>query len=495
MPLIRYRWALRDEFLNRSEELARLETWWSSSAREPLALIGRRRVGKSWLFRRFADGKPALILVAEQLPERAQLTRFAEILEPVLGFRPDVPDVPTLIRVLFRAARTAKLVAIIDEFPWLLGTSATGGRRALTAIQAVMEEERDDSKLKLILCGSQVAQMESLFGEKNPMHGRLERLLVRPLSFAESWPFLDAHDPIAAFERFAIAGGMPMYLTKLAHGPLRTAVCNAILDRDAPLWNEGRSMLDQELREPRVYFAILEQLTGGAKSLNEIAQPLRMETGAVAKYLSTLIDLRLASKKEPFGAPSFHRAGRWQLDDSFLRFWFRFVFPHQSDLESGLRAEDLYDNEVADDIADHVSPVFENWCLEWLRSNRSAYATNYGNWWGNATNEFRKTKERSSEEIDAVGTKRNKVTIVAEAKWTNKQLTPQIVADLDTYKIPALRHSLQVVTHPRIALFSKSGYSTALHELADTDPRIELIDIAAELQKQQRQGPYLVAMC
>lgn len=53
-----------DRFLDRQADLARLENWWAGAERNALALFGRRRVGKSWLFREFADGKPALLLVA-----------------------------------------------------------------------------------------------------------------------------------------------------------------------------------------------------------------------------------------------------------------------------------------------------------------------------------------------------------------------------------------------------------------------------------------------
>ena len=488
MDGVGYQWPLVGEFRNRTAELERLETWWVGGGREPLAVFGRRRVGKSWLFRRFAHGKDALVLVAEQLPAHAQLSRFAADLEPFAGVRPQLPDVAALFRVLYRIARDRKLLVVIDEFPWLLSPVAADRFRDLTAVQAAMEDERDQSQIKLVLCGSHVGQMESLFGERNPMHGRLQRLPVRPLTFGEAGPFLAGLDPLDAFERFAVSGGMPMYLTRLATGRVREAVCRNVLDRDAPLWNEGRVIVDQELREPRVYFAILERLATGAKALNEIAQPLDMTTGAVAKYLGTLIELRLVSKKEPFGADPGSRSGRWQLDDAFLRFWFRFVFPFQADLEAGLPAAGLFDAEVAPALAEHVAPVFEAWALEWLRAHRADVATRWGNWWGNAANEFRRTKQRSTEEIDAVGSQRGRVTVVAEAKWTNAPLTPAIVNHLDTYKIPALRQNgLKVVARPRIMLLSKAGYAKSLVDLAATDDRIELIDIPTALGPTTRR--------
>ena len=61
-----YSWPIRERFLNREADLRRLKEWWASDERDALALFGRRRVGKSWLFRAFAHGKPAMILVADQ---------------------------------------------------------------------------------------------------------------------------------------------------------------------------------------------------------------------------------------------------------------------------------------------------------------------------------------------------------------------------------------------------------------------------------------------
>lgn len=477
-----FSWPLVSEFLDRAEDLARLGDWWQSPDRRPLALIGRRRVGKSWLFRRFADGKPSILLVAEQLPRGAQLTRFADEMEQALGIRPDLPDLAALFRAVYRAARAQKLLVVIDEFPLLLGSNAARARQALSLIQAVLEEERDESKIKLVLCGSHVGQMEALFGERNPMHGRLIRAEVRPLQFGEALEFLSSLDPVTAFERYAVTGGMPLYLDRLARGSARAAISGQVLDRNGALWNEGRAILEQELREPRVYFGILEQLASGEKELSEIARPLRMETNAVAKYLTTLVDLRIVRRRQPLGARVTARSGHWHLTDPFLRFWFRFVFPFQAGLESGLRPGDLYDAEVAPGLASHVSPVFEDWCRQWLRSTRGHKATMVDSWWGNAASRSRRTGERFSEEIDAVGTLRNRVSLIAECKWTRKQLDAGIVWELDNYKVPALQDAgFKFTDGLSIVLFSKAGYSKSLSDLAKTDRRIELVNVPEEL--------------
>lgn len=475
-----YQWPRIHEFLNRNDELERLETWWNDAdACMPINLYGRRRVGKSWLFRRFAHGKPSVLLVSERLAEGAQLSRFSHQLAPMLGgVAPELPDVAALFRVLFRAARDHRTLAVIDEFPWLLGsTSAEVGRR-LSTIQAVMEEERDRSQLKLVLCGSAVMQMEALQAERNPLHGRLIPLELRALPYVGASPFLRDGSAQDRFVRFAVSGGMPRYLAALAGGSLRERVCDQLLQPDAPLWNEGRTIVGQELREPAVHFSVLERLAAGEKQVGELAYALRTTSGPVSKYLSVLTDLRLVRKDLPFGASPTDRGSHWVLQDPFLRFWFRFVFPYQADLEAGLQPEDLFDREIDPELADHVAPVFEDLCREHARRSFGGRATRVGRWWGNSLNQLRKDRERTTEEIDIVGTARKRVTLVGEAKWTSKPMGEKALHDLAQYKLPALEQAgFRLADEVTTVLFSRSGYSAGLRARAASDETLHLVDV------------------
>jgi len=55
---------MRDRFVDREEELALLERAWTSDVAELFVVYGRRRVGKTALLRRFAQGKPGAFWVA-----------------------------------------------------------------------------------------------------------------------------------------------------------------------------------------------------------------------------------------------------------------------------------------------------------------------------------------------------------------------------------------------------------------------------------------------
>src|SRR6266545_6033344 len=113
-----FQFAAIDRFLDRDADLGRLEDWWMGTEANALALYGRRRVGKSWLFRRFAHGKPAVVLVADRRAQAPQLDRFAQMLEPLLGVRPALDSIATLIEALYTLAERSKILAVIDEFPY-----------------------------------------------------------------------------------------------------------------------------------------------------------------------------------------------------------------------------------------------------------------------------------------------------------------------------------------------------------------------------------------
>lgn len=482
MPVQPFEWREVDNFFDRDEHLVRLEQWWTSADRQPVSLYGRRRVGKSWLFRRFAHSKPAVILVAEKGATAKQLAGFAAQLELHLGVRPDIPDLPALFRLLLRSGRQETFLAVVDEFPYLLPRGETATNRLLSAIAAVFEEELAGSKTKLLLCGSTVSVMASLHEERNPMHGRLTPLVLRPLAFPEAAPFLDTLGPLERMERFAITGGMPRYLALLGAGTVRNAVCRNILDRNSALFTEARVALSQEMISAGMHFSILELLASGPKEASELATALRVKTQELTPYLRTLENIGVVNRERPLGSPARSRGDKWALVDPFFAFWFRFVFPFSDDLENGLRAADLFDTEVRPALNDCVAPVFEEWCRRWTRSNFGTVATSVGRWWGRAFDAFRATGERASEEIDIVGTARARVTVIGEAKWRNKQMTADALTDLDKYKLPALQQDGYRVASPlRIVLFSRAGYSAGLQALAQSDDRVSLIDVPLEL--------------
>lgn len=472
-----FRWPVVEEFRDRRDDLDALESWWDSRDREPINMYGRRRVGKSWLFRRFAHGKPAVILVAQQdtTPARA-FAAFAGELEPVLGVRPQIAGISDLFTVLYRLARDQKTLVVVDEFPYLLGGTQPERNRSLTSVQAVMEQHRDQSKIKLILAGSLIAEMERLQEPKSPLHGRLRPLLVEPVPFPDASTFLEGA-PTARLTRFSVAGGMPRYLALFGLGSLHRSVVANVLDRRSGLFEEIPRLLHGELQSPAVHFGILEALAAGPLGVADIGQKLNQKSSELSPYLNTLKAMRLVESVKPVGASVKQRNTLWRCSDNFVRFWFRFVRPYQPELEAGADPDAYYQSVVEPQLADHAAPVFESEVRRWVRTTYAGRARYVGAWWGNALNAERREKRRQTEEVDVVATSSGKhVEVVGEAKWTNKKMRFDVLEDLLTFKLPAMTEAGYKVTDPDIVLASRSGFTRSLMDAADKNNRVRLVD-------------------
>ncbi len=480
MSVKRYEWPLLNQFLNREEEMARLHDWWQAGGRRLVAMYGRRRVGKSWLFRAFASGKPAIVLVAEAGARGAQLKKIAAALEGPLGVRPDLADVPDLFRVLYRLGRELKILVVIDEFPLLMPSAQRERREMLTAIQAVIEEEQDSSAAKFILCGSQIGSMERLLAEESPLHGRLYRFLVSPLGPSECRPFIEAESSRDWIERYSVSGGMPMYLDELGRGgKLKELLIKNALSHLGTLFEEPPYVLQQELQRPGVYLSILDEVAAGPRALGDLSSALGLPGTSLTEYLRTLQGMRLVDRQLPITSGRDSTGYRYRLTDGFFRFWFRFVRPYASELEAGLEPADLWRAEVAPALADHIAPDFEALCRRWVRANLGAQASQVGSWWGPARNALRATGERLTEEIDIVGLHRGRVSVVGECKWAGKPISVSLLGEIEKYKLPALRQGGAKLKKegPLIVLFSRSGFTGGLKKAARESDRLRLVEL------------------
>lgn len=462
--------------VDRRAELDRLRRWWEDDAdRFPIVLFGRRRTGKSWLLREFAHGRDADVFVCDSRAEGDQLVHFAGVLEGSMGVRPEIADVRSFYRLLFRQAASTKRLVVLDEFPLLLGTSPA----ADSALAATMEEELGGSRLKLVLCGSHVATMQTLLAERAPLHGRGSPMLMRPLRFEEAIEFLPGLRPEDVVTRYAIAGGMPLYLRRIGRrGSLRTVICEEVLSPLGPLFDEVREVLTMELSSTATHFSLLAALSR-APSLawDDLVGRSRVEESIASRYIRILEDLHIVEAANPLFAPEGARRRRYRLLDPFMRFWFRFVFPHQADLAAGLRPEDHYDRSVAPFLSEHVAPVFEDVARSWVRRRYGSTTDSARAWWGLARHDLRRTRDRSSEEIDVVGARGTTVTLVGECRWQGGAMGREVLDDLVEYKVPALAQAGVDVSSASIALFSRAGFRGSLEKEAARREGVELVDL------------------
>jgi len=463
-------------FVNRVSELELLEKRYASGKAEFFVLYGRRRVGKTELLARFCEGKRSIFFVSDLGSEISLRTALSAAVNTAL-FGPNQMNAvystwEDLLHALAQAAQGERLVVVLDEFPYLI----TAHPPLATILQRVWDQTLKNSQIMLILCGSYIGMMEeTVLGYQAPLYGRrTAQYLLEPLQFKDARPFYPSFPLEDQVRAYAVYGGTPAYLhTIQSQQSLQDNILDGILTRGSFLYDEVRFVLQQELREPRNYFAILQAIAAGKTRLNEIKQATGID-GATA-YLDTLQQLHLVARIVPVTdtQPQKSRRGIYRLKDHYLRFWFRYVHPNRSQLERG-GAQIILENQVMPEIDHFSSLTFEEVCQQFfwqagLSGKLPFVPTNIGNWWN------------ANEEVDLVVLGENDAILV-ECKWTGKPVGIDILAELER-KAELVKPELgdrQI----RFALCSRSGFTSQLIEDANRRQDVTLLDLPEIVEKK-----------
>jgi len=458
-------------FVNRLTELDLLEKRFRSGKAEFFVLYGRRRVGKTELLTHFCEGKRAVFFVADLGSEVSLRSALSSAVNTVLFGSSQKNTVYSSWEDLFvslsQAAKSERLVVVLDEFPYLLSAHPP----LASILQRVWDHALNNSQVMLILCGSYIGMMETaVLGYQAPLYGRrTSQFLLEPLQFQDARLLFPSYSSEDQVRTYAVYGGTPAYLHTLQmQASLAENIRDGILTRGSFLYDEVRFVLQQELREPRNYFAILEAIASGKTRLNEIKQGTGIE-GATA-YLDTLQQLQLVERRVPVTETQPHksRRGIYRLKDHYLRFWFRYVHPNRSQLERG-GAQLILDNQVLPQLDLFTSLAFEEVCKQFLWSlglsgNLPFTPTDIGNWWN------------ASEEIDLIALGETDALLV-EAKWANKPVGIDILANLER-KVSVIKHELSG-RQVYYALCSRSGFTSQLKQEAKKRKDVTLYDLPA----------------
>lgn len=454
-------------FINRTTELNQLNNLYASGRAELFVLYGRRRVGKTELLRAFCAGKSHIFFIATLSSDAEQLATFSQ---QIYGFtHTDVPSGftfpswETAFRALADLPAQLRPIVVMDEFTYLI----TGNKAIPSILQKVWDETLKDTRLFLVLCGSYIGMMETeVLGHQAPLYGRrTASTLLRPLDFPSSALFFPGYAPHDQFLVWAILGGMPYYLrTFRDRQAIFANIRQHILDaQSGALFSEPRLLLMEELREPRNYFSILRAIAQGRTRLNEIAQASGVgEVTSVARYLDILQQLRLVTRRVPSTEtqPEKSKKGLYQIDDHFLRFWFRYVHPYQSSLDLGL-ADAVLEQRIRPDLDHFTATAFEEAAQAFVARLAQTDQLTFlperiGSWW-----------DREAE-IDVLAISHAEQTALAgECKWSVKLVGIDVLADLKA-KAKLLQQKIEL-QRVEYALFSRSGFTVELKKQAQAE--------------------------
>ncbi|MBN1618918.1 ATP-binding protein [Candidatus Dojkabacteria bacterium] len=442
--------------INRIEELKALRIRWRNKKPEFAIIYGKRRVGKTTLIKEFIKNKPSLYFLGDNRNEitilrdlgRAVGTYFKDISLEKNGFS-------EWLEFFEYIGKTVKkrFILAIDEYPYLVQSN-----KALSSIFQKGWDEylSQNPNIFIILCGSSISMMEEeTLAHKSPLFDRRTmQILLKPLNFRQTSAFF----PKVPFEkRFAIysmLGGMPAYLILMNKDLSMLKNFSSLTDKTSYLYSEVEYLLQQELREPQHYLAILQAVAQGKRKFSEIIGETKLESTIVNKYLRVLQRLLLIQKEFPVTEEKTHKSkkGLYKISDNFVRFWFQHIFPFKSNIELGNMKEAVSAFKKDFNIIEAKS--YEEIAPELIQDAVPSISfTRLGRWWD------------SNNEIDVVGLDNvTNTALFSEVKWSNKMIGIDIYLKLKEKSKNVLWHNNR--RNEIFCLCSKKGFTKDMLVLA-----------------------------
>lgn len=463
-------------FIGRKNELHTLNTEYNRNS-SFVVIYGRRRVGKTTLIKEFLKNKSAFYYLATEELESQSMKRLANVIarttKNTLLQKIEFTDWLDLFQLIADYKPEEKKVLVIDEFPYLVRTNSAFP----SILQNAWDEFLKDSNVMLILSGSLIGMMQKhVLSYDSPLYGRrTAQMRLTPLPFTsiyetQNLPFEQA------VEQFALTGGVPKYLEFFEDGrPLEEQLKDAVFSKNGFLYEEPNFLLKSEFLTAVNYFSIIKTIADGNHKLGKIASALGQESSSLTPYLSTLSDLGFIEKRTPITEknPEKSRKGLYFIADNFLRFWFCYVYPYKGELE--LDNMQIVLDEIYKDFKEKfVAFAYEDICKDIFAKLCSNNAISFvpsriGSYW---LNDYDGDTEINVMSVDH----QNKQVFAGECKYHTKPVDAPVYFALKEKVDNAAEIRKSFPKYNVIyGLFSKSGFTKRMLDIAKENPNILLI--------------------
>ena len=399
------------KFIDREKDLGFLKRRYEEASAQVIVLYGRRRVGKSRLIQEFIRNKRSVYHLASRTVSVLQISDFMASAARELD-DDRIPDLKTDWEVVFKHLTESedRTIIAIDEFPYLIESD-----KGVTAtFQRIIDLYISKSRLFLILCGSSVGMMETeVLGHKSPLYGRRTgQWKLEPMRFRQIAEFLPEYSGEELVNAYSAVGGVPFYINRFEDSrDVFGNILEKILEKGEILNEEGEFLLREELREPKTYFSILRAISFGNTKFSNIMNYTGLDRNSMTRYLNILRTLGFVRRDVPVTekSPEKSKKGLYYVDDNYLNFWFRFVFPHRSEIEED--PAEVLETLIKPYYNQFVGRSFENISKQFLQDlNREDVLPfkflRIGRWW------------HRDKEIDIVAlNSETKEILLVECKW------------------------------------------------------------------------------
>lgn len=310
-----------------------------SDEAEMVSVVGRRRVGKTFLVNTTYENHLAFSITGiKNAPLHQQLQHFRN--EFMEFSKISIPIEPPkdwigafyMLRVFLKSSLEkdkAKRVIFFDELPWL----ASRKSGFLDAFAYFWNSWASKQNIVVVICGSAASWMiRKITKDKGGLHNRItKRIKLHPFTLSETKQFFQKKniklDPYQILQVYMAMGGIPHYLKEIKKGKSAAQNIDAICFSETGLLKEEFEELYPALFEnPERHIAVVRTLATKWRGLTrtEIIKSIDTNSGSgLTKTLNDLTQSGFISAYYPFGKKRKNLL--YRLTDEYSLFYLQFM--------------------------------------------------------------------------------------------------------------------------------------------------------------------------
>lgn len=328
---------LTSKFIGREVEQKILEETLNALDADMVAVIGRRRVGKTALIKHvFEDKIDFEITGIQNAPLKEQLQHFTNRINKIFyngkaKLKPQnwLAAFQLLIDALEAKNKQERMVVFFDELPWF-DSHKSGFLRAFGFFWNSWAVEQN---IVVLICGSAASWMiEKVVYDKGGLHNRItKRIDLQPFNLYETELYLKSRaiefDRYQTLQLYMAMGGIPHYLKEVKAELSAAENIDLLCFSPNGILNDEFNLLYSALFDNAdIHLAIIRVLAQTWKGLSRkdiVEQTLIADGGSVSKALEELTRSGFISAYYPFG--KLKKEVIFRLTDEYSLFYLRFV--------------------------------------------------------------------------------------------------------------------------------------------------------------------------
>ncbi len=449
--------------VNRQMELKQLNTLYEARGNHIVLLYGKMGSEKEAFLRDFTKDKKTIYYRAANASADRQRQLLAKTLEDTYAIRLANDSYEEMFNRV-RSGDASKLVLVFDEFQNI----AKRDELFLKELLKLKANKYYPGPMLIVLATTSIVFAENGLKELDAsFETKIEqKIKLSNLTFLDVVRKFPSYTTSQSVEVYGVIGGVTEYVNRWnpSHS-VKENICEHILSEDGFLFGEAERIILSELRELSVYDTILSSLAAGNHKLNDLYLDTGFSRAKISVYLKNLMEFDIVEKIVSFDTGGWENAqkGIYKISDTFVHFWFRFVYPHQSELYL-LKPEKFYEKYIEKELENYLNDCFVKVCREYIELLNQVKQLpisihRIGTWIGKQGN------------IDVVAQDKARNGIVALCNWDKPELTTAMCDSL------LKNMKLAKVNAQYIYLFSAKRFQPALEERVKQDAHFVLIDM------------------